>query len=201
MDPKVILEIVGYIGSVLVVVSMLMTSVVKLRLINMIGSVISIVYAAIVHAYPLAIMNFCLVVINVYNLYKLLHTKKEYAVVQVSADDSFVKFFIDEYKTDINNYFADFTSLSGCNNVHMVCCGTTPVGIIAGSETSGTDLNVKLDYTVPMYRDCSVGKFLYSYLASKGIRHLQATADCDSHKLYLSRMGFTYQDETFTKEL
>ena len=45
MDPKVIVEIIGYIGSALVLVSMLMTSVVRLRIINLIGSVIFAGYA------------------------------------------------------------------------------------------------------------------------------------------------------------
>ena len=39
------IEIFGYIGSALVVVSMLMTSVVKLRVINTVGSLISGTYA------------------------------------------------------------------------------------------------------------------------------------------------------------
>ena len=38
MDAKMILELVGYLGSGLVIISMLMTSVVRLRVINMIGS-------------------------------------------------------------------------------------------------------------------------------------------------------------------
>ncbi|MCR5217168.1 YgjV family protein [Treponema sp.] len=200
MDFKLILEIVGYIGSALVVVSMLMTSVVKLRLINLIGSVISIVYAAIVHAYPLAIMNFCLVVINVYNLYKLLNTKKEYSVVQVGADDSFAKFFINSFKSDIKSFFADFEDLSGSDSIHLVCCGTSPVGILAGTEKNDC-LEVKIDYTIPMYRDCSVGKFIYSYLASKGVKSLKANASCPSHQAYLNKMGFKEKDSCLIKEL
>lgn len=68
MDPKVLLEIFGYVGSGLVVVSMMMKSVKKLRIINMCGSVISAIYAAIVPAYPLMLMNICLIAINAYHL-------------------------------------------------------------------------------------------------------------------------------------
>ena len=67
-----IVELVGYFGSILVVVSMLMTSVVRLRIINTIGSFIFTIYALIIHSYPTALMNFSLVLINVYNLYRLL---------------------------------------------------------------------------------------------------------------------------------
>ena len=72
MDGKMMIEIFGYIGSALVVVSMLMSSIVKLRIINTVGSVISGIYAVICGAIPLAVMNICLITINIYGLVKLL---------------------------------------------------------------------------------------------------------------------------------
>lgn len=68
MNVSMLIEMVGYLGSVLVVVSMLMSSVIKLRVINTIGSGIFAVYALIIHSYPTALMNFCLVSINVYKM-------------------------------------------------------------------------------------------------------------------------------------
>ena len=59
------LEIFGYIGTALVIISMLMTSVLRLRIINIIGSVISGIYAVLVGATPVALMNLCLICINV----------------------------------------------------------------------------------------------------------------------------------------
>ncbi|MBQ5897462.1 MAG: hypothetical protein IIW81_03245 [Oscillospiraceae bacterium] len=40
-----IIELIGYLGSILVLVSMLMSSVVKLRIINTVGSIIFTFYA------------------------------------------------------------------------------------------------------------------------------------------------------------
>ena len=76
MDTAMLIEIYGYIGSALVVISMLMSSVIKLRIINMIGSIISGSYALMIGSFPLALMNICLIVINAYNLYKLFKEKK-----------------------------------------------------------------------------------------------------------------------------
>ena len=45
MKAAMALELVGYLGSFLVLVSMLMTSVVRLRVINLIGSAVFTVYA------------------------------------------------------------------------------------------------------------------------------------------------------------
>ncbi len=200
MDLKVILEIVGYIGSILVVVSMLMTSVVKLRLINTIGNVISVIYATIVHAYPLAVMNFCLIIINVINLYRLMNSQKKYSVVSVNADDSFVKFFFDSYKDDIKKYFSDVEGIADCKKVFLICDGASPVGIFAGNETEN-HFDIKIDYTQPSYRDCSVGKFLYAYLAAEGFRKVVATSTSPVHDAYLSKMGFLRDGKGFSKVL
>ena len=72
MNTVLYIEIFGYIGSVLIVVSMFMSSVVKLRIINTAGSVISGIYALISGAFPLFVMNICIIVINIYNLIKLM---------------------------------------------------------------------------------------------------------------------------------
>ena len=64
MTKEMIIEAVGYLGSFLVLVSFLMTSVVKLRIVNTIGSLIFMIYALIIKSYPTAVMNACLVLIN-----------------------------------------------------------------------------------------------------------------------------------------
>lgn len=68
MSAAMIVEIVGYLGSVLVVVSMLMTSVRRLRVVNAVGAGTFTIYALLIQSYPTAFMNFCLVVIDVYHL-------------------------------------------------------------------------------------------------------------------------------------
>ena len=69
------IELIGYIGSWFV--SMLMTSITKLRVVNMTGSVISIIYALIIGSFPVALMNICLLLINAYNIIKLKRQKTQ----------------------------------------------------------------------------------------------------------------------------
>lgn len=71
MDQSTLIEMFGYLGSFLVVVSMLMTSVKRLRIMNSIGAGLFAIYAVIIHSYPTALMNSCLVLINIYNLAKM----------------------------------------------------------------------------------------------------------------------------------
>lgn len=65
------IEWVGYSASALIVISLIMTSVVKLRVLNTAGCVLFVVYGFIIGAYPIAISNLMIVLINLYHLYKL----------------------------------------------------------------------------------------------------------------------------------
>ena len=65
MTTDMIIEFVGYLGSFIVLISFLMSSVVRLRIVNGIGALIFAIYALIIRSYPTAIMNFCLIGINI----------------------------------------------------------------------------------------------------------------------------------------
>ncbi len=65
---NIFLEIFGYIGTVLVLMSMMMTSMTKLRIFNISGSVISAIYAAFCQTWPVVILNVGMIVINVAQL-------------------------------------------------------------------------------------------------------------------------------------
>lgn len=72
---NIYLEVFGYIGTVLILISMMMTSVVKLRLLNICGSVISAVYGALNGTWPVVLLNVSLVVINTVHLLRLRKEK------------------------------------------------------------------------------------------------------------------------------
>ncbi len=76
MDTKLLIELFGYLGSVLVIISMLMTSVKKLRILNMTGSLIFTIYAIIIKSYPTALLNSFLVIINLMHLIRIIKKEK-----------------------------------------------------------------------------------------------------------------------------
>ena len=199
-DIKLIIEIVGYIGSALVIVSMLMTSVVKLRVINMIGSVIFAAYALCIHSYPTAAMQGALIIINIVNLHKLLNTKKEYSIVKQSGSQAFSDFFINQNKDDIKKIFPDFAQVQPDDLVYLICNHSDCAGILVASKSDNA-LQVSLDYTTPAYRDTSVGKFLYKTLKEEGIEKLRGNAPVELHAKYLLKMGFKQNQDSFEKDL
>ena len=202
MDTAMMIEIYGYIGSVLVVVSMLMSSIIKLRVINILGSVISGSYALIIGSFPLVLMNSCLIIINVYNLYKLLKAEQKYDLVDSEANDAFVGYFLAHYKDDIQKYFPGFTMDNAADKAFIVCCEGNPSNILLAKDNGNGVLDVILDYSTPFYRDCSAGKYLYAALPSKGVKVLQFTQNSSKeHEDYLTKMGFKKENGVFQKNL
>lgn len=72
---NIYLEIFGYIGSALILISMMMTSVEKLRWLNVAGSVISVIYGMFCNTWPVVLLNLGIIIINLVQLIRL-RTKK-----------------------------------------------------------------------------------------------------------------------------
>ena len=202
MKTQMIIEIFGYIGSALVVVSMLMSSIVKLRIINTVGSIISGIYAVICGAIPLAVMNICLITINGISLVKLFKSEKVYEVVAGSGADPMTGWFLDRYGEDIKTYFPDYDgdAAKGMTAYTVLCDGET-AGVMLARENDG-ELGVMVDYSTPKFRDCSVGRNLYAYLEQNGIRRLVFVGrPSDEHVSYMNKVGFTSENEKYIKRM
>ena len=202
MDKNVFIEIFGYIGSLLVLVSFLMVSVVKLRIVNTIGSVIFMIYALIIKSYPTAIMNFFLVLINLHFLYRLnKKDDKEYSLVKINKDDSFLKYLLDTYHDDIKEYFPDTDfSFKEMNKGYIIMCQGKPVGITLGKHTDD-NFDILLDYTIKEFRDFSIGRYLFSKLPEDNIKDVTYKGSIEKHIDYLKNMGFKQIDNYYTKHL
>lgn len=64
------LEAFGYLGTILVIISMTMSNITKLRLFNISGAIISAIYSIIISAWPVVLLNVVLTIINLYHLIK-----------------------------------------------------------------------------------------------------------------------------------
>ncbi|WP_226020431.1 YgjV family protein [Serratia symbiotica] len=71
-----IIDILGYIGTALVVLSFLCSSIVKLRILNAIGASFVTLYAALTHAWPIVLLDGFIVIANIYQLQKLRKNKR-----------------------------------------------------------------------------------------------------------------------------
>ena len=71
MDSLNAVEIMGYMASVLVAVSLMMKNIVPLRIVNFLGCFLFTLYGIAISAWPVAAMNGFGCLVNVYHLIKL----------------------------------------------------------------------------------------------------------------------------------
>ena len=201
MDTRMLIELIGYAGSVLVILSMLMSSVVKLRIVNSVGSFIFAIYALIIQSYPTAVVNLCLVVINIYNLHRLLRKGNCYQLIKSRMQDSCLQHLLQYYRKDIKEFFPEFAA-EACDAelAYVVTCDASPAGVFLGKWREDGNVQMILDYSTPRYRDCSVGRFLYEQLGGQGIPGLIYSGGSKKHEDYLQKMGFVRSVEGFRSD-
>lgn len=200
MSNHMIIKAVGYLGSMLVLISFLMSSVVKLRVINSIGGFIFALYAVVIQSYPTALMNFCLVAINIYYLIRVKKTNRHYDLIKGNIEEPFLKYLLMHYKNDIEVYFPGLNiDRYWINTAMVVCCDAIPAGVLLGRKNAEGVLEIIVDYSTPTYRDCSVGKYLYDKLSAEGIRKLKFCGNYEKHETYLQKMGFIKDNGIYSK--
>lgn len=69
-------EWLGYAASVIIAISLLMNSMIKLRIVNSIGSFLFAIYGFGIRAYPVGIINSFIVIVNFYYLYQMYKEHK-----------------------------------------------------------------------------------------------------------------------------
>jgi uncharacterized membrane protein len=71
MESAAIWEWVGYLASVVVAISLMMANIKKLRWWNLVGAGLFVAYGLAIDALPVALVNFFIVLIDIYYLVKL----------------------------------------------------------------------------------------------------------------------------------
>ena len=71
-----LLELFGYLGSGIVAFSLMLKSMVKLRIFNLTGSVLVVIYCLIQKTYPLLYLNSFIAIVNIYHLLVYYYANK-----------------------------------------------------------------------------------------------------------------------------
>lgn len=104
MSDKV--ELLGYLASVLVAVSLMMRLVTRLRIVNLMGALCFSVYGFLIGSMPVAGMNAFIAAINVYHLTRLLRAESTFAVIEVRPDAASLRAFLDFHAADLTKCFS-----------------------------------------------------------------------------------------------
>jgi hypothetical protein len=198
MPTSTIYELIGYAASILVAVSLMMSSILKLRIINLVGAVLFSLYGLVIQAYPVAAVNFFIVLIDLYYLIEIYSTREYFHLVEIRPETEYLHAFLSHYAADIRRFQPDF-SFSPSPNLLIIFIlrNVIPAGLVIGEVRDGENLYIQLDYAIPGYRDLRTAKYVFqgsqTVLRSRGIRQVFSRPGSDSHNKYLKKMGFTHE--------
>lgn len=196
MDSQLVLELVGYAASILVAISLMMSRILRLRIINLVGSAAFVVYGALIGAYPVAVVNLLIVFINLYYLRQMLSSREYFKLLQVSADDEYLRAFLDFHAAEIKRFLPEFRYAPDPRLlVFFVLRDMVPAGLFIGERRDDGCLRVMLDFVIPQFRDFKTGRYLFTdqarFFRGHGIREIVSAPGNAVHTQYLRRMGFS----------
>lgn len=195
MDRQLLYEVIGYVASALVAVSLMMSSILRLRLINLVGSAVFAVYGLLIQAYPVAAMNGFIVLINLFYLYRMLRTREYFRLLSVEPNSQYLRQFLHYYEREIHRFLPGFAYTPAADNLTVfVLRDMVPAGLFIGRREAGGTLCVTLDFVIPQYRDFKIGRYLFQeereFFRSRGFREIESEPGNREHAAYLRRMGF-----------
>jgi len=207
---QIILEWLGYVASAIVLVSLLMSSIVKLRWINLIGALLFGTYGFLIGSLPTGFMNVGIAVIDIYYLVKMYLSKEYFTILPIDEDHQYLDSFVEFYRTEMSVFF-------NLENVHIkdntiklyILRNMTTAGVFVADKKDENTLEIRLDYAIPQYRDFKLGKFVFSdqkeYFLQQGYTTFIAKSIHPKHTQYLKKMGFEQiqidEETVFTKTI
>lgn len=198
METSNVYEIIGYAASLLVAVSLMMSAIVKLRIVNLIGSFTFSVYGILIGSIPVAAMNGFIVLINIYYLVQIYRDNEYFQLLNADHSDAYLKAFLEFYEESITGYQPDFRFTRTFDFSMFVLRDMVPAGLVLGHISNKNELNIDLDFVIPDYRDFKIGNYLFvahkDYFREMGVQTIRASAGNNDHNLYLEKVGFRRTD-------
>lgn len=201
MSTHVLLEAFGYLASVLIAISLTMRSIVRLRWINLIGAACFTGYGILIAAYPVAALNFAIVLINVYFLWRMSRTREAFAVVEMPSDSPYLAEFLRFHAADITKFQPEFRfDPTAAQHVLMALRDLVPAGAVIVAPRGDRTARVSLDFVTAAYRDFRIGDYIFNgrrdLFRNLGYDTLVTSAGNEAHARYLRRVGFRTTDGT-----
>jgi hypothetical protein len=195
MDKQTILELVGYAASALIAVSLMMSSILRLRILNLIGAATFATYGFLIGAIPVAVLNGSIVLVNVYHIVRMLQAREYFRLLKLRPDSDYLHYFLSFYERDIRRILPEFKYLPAENQVTLfILRDCAPVGVFIAEEKPAGVLRVVLDFVIPNYRDLKIGRFLFveqaAFFRERGIREIIVAPRTKEFGEYLVKVGF-----------
>lgn len=198
-------ELIGYLGSILVAISLMMKSLLRLRIINLFGALFFTIYGVLLGAYPVAFLNGIIVCIDMYYLFQMWQQKDFFTLLETSPKSEYLRAFVKFYRDDIAEIIPGYTPNS---EEHLLCFfilrNMMPAGLFI-ARVLGQEAHIQLDYVIPNYRDFKVARFIFeenaAFFYERGIRRFVSDGGSAIHRSYLEKMEFVKRGDRYVHEI
>lgn len=200
-------ELIGYAASALIVISLMMTSLLRLRIINLVGSVTFSIYAVLIGSLPVLLTNVAITLINVHHLTRLWRDRSHdayYEVVAVDSASPLLRRFVDFHARDIARFQPAFPGLREEHLAWMVLREAVPVGAVLAAPRADGEAHVDLDYVTEPHRDFTPGSVLFGdsgAFRARGVSRVVTQPGTAAHQHYLRRMGFRAAGDAWSRQV
>ena len=199
MNFDLVKEGIGYGASLVILVSLLMTNVFRLRLINLAGSLLFGWYGWMIHSWPVCVINLVIAGIDGWYLLQSLRYSAFFDLAPAtSVGPEYLKRFFLFHERELMKYAPGLT----LEELQEACTclifrNLLPVGVFSYRRT-GPDADIVIDFMVPEYRDFKAGRYLYRtkrmFFKEQGIKRFHAVARHPSQPKYFQKNGFVRED-------
>jgi hypothetical protein len=199
------LDVLGWGGSALLVLSLLQSRVLRFRALNLVACLILLGFNALIEVWPMVGMNAVLAAINVWFLIGLArerHDEAVFEVVEVKLDDEYFRHVLKTHELDIRSFQPDYGTRPDEGQVAFVIVKRDETVGMVLLRRDGDIARVELDYVTPKYRDFSVGEFVWrrsGVLKDLGFNHVITSRQMTSP--YYSHVGFRHNGREFVLDL
>jgi hypothetical protein len=154
--------LIGYLGSALVVASLSMRSILKLRIIGLAGAFTFVAYGYLIDAWPIVLTNVVIVGIQLAFLREILTAEEYFRLLEVRPDSPYLDVFLDRYGSEIAKIWPDFSQEEASGRLTIfVLRDLVPAGLFVANVKRPSVLELRVDFVIPGYRDFKIGRHLY----------------------------------------
>ena len=139
------LEVIGWLGSAVLVWSLAQARVLRFRALNLVASVVLTGYNAALGVWPMVAMNTVIAGLDTYHLVRLLRSRDDeatYQVVEVEPDEAYLQHVLQQHAPDIERHNPGFSWDGGADAkpgraAFLVLRDIETVGVVLLSDHGG----------------------------------------------------------------